>query len=242
MDALELLPELEGNGFNLSGVLPVADYDARVPAVWRSAAWLPGARSAVLLGCGGSALFRAARGSGDWSDGPDPVDRFTRKGLERQRDAWQAAGAATACALYCDQRDQAGRAVFADFSALAVACGLGVPSRLRILLHPRFGPWWSIRGLLLTESAFEPTPTRDWEPCRGCPAPCAQACPGERVVLESGFDIDACFQTRARRSDCRTACAARGHCVVGLDHRYDRDVEQYFAQSSWTSFARRKDR
>ena len=75
--ALELNSELTGAGFNLAGVLSSQQYDALVAAAWRSAALLPGARSAVLLACGGPDFFRAVRQAPDWQAGDDPCDRFT---------------------------------------------------------------------------------------------------------------------------------------------------------------------
>lgn len=234
MSSSHWLPELAENGIDVIGVTTAQRYDAVVGPPWRAARWLPTARSAVLLGCGGSRLFRAARGAPDWDAGPDPVDRFTRRWVERQRDAWRAEGFATESALYADRRSDGDRFAFADFAALAAACGLGTPSRLRILLHPRFGPWWSIRGLLLTERALAPTPPLAWDPCDGCPAPCADACPGAGVFAARGpLDVAACFETRRARADCRAQCASRRACVVGRDAAYEPDAERYFAQSAW---------
>jgi hypothetical protein len=135
------LPKLEESGFNLTGVLAAERYDALVAPAWRSVELLPGARSALVLGCGGPEFFRAVRRSPEWG-GRDPVDRFARRWVEAARDAWLAAGWATKCFFYFDRRGD----VFADFAQLANASGLGAPSRLRILLNPRYGPWWSRRA------------------------------------------------------------------------------------------------
>lgn len=225
----ELVPELRAAGFDLTAVVSVERYDALVPASWRTAALLPGARAAVLLGCGGPDFFRAARGAPEWRDGSDPIDRFARRCAEAQRDAWRSAGWPTQCYAYTDQRD----GQFADFSALAVAGGLGVPSRLGILLHPQHGPWWSLRTLLLTHRPLAPSPPLPWQPCDGCPAPCAEACVADDVVLSTGFDVAACFRTRGDVAACRTRCAARRACVVGRDSQYDAEAEAYFGQHAW---------
>jgi epoxyqueuosine reductase len=231
-----LTPELRSGGFNVAGVLAVDDYDALVARVWRREHLLPAARSAVLLGCGGADFFGALRDSPEWAEGIDPADRFARRVVEAHRDVWIERGWPSASFLYCDRRDDAGESHYANFAALAIACGLGVPSRLGILLHPTYGPWWAIRALLLTEREMAPTEALDWNPCDGCPAPCARACPGDAVVLPSGFDIRACFDTRAVTPACRTRCAARRACVVGGDEfAYQAEAEAHYMRSTWES-------
>ena len=232
----ELTSELCVGGFNLAGVLAIDDYDALVERVWRSDALLSGARSAVLLGCGGPDFFRALRDSPEWAGGIDPADRFARRVVEAHRDVWIERGWSSASFLYRDRRDDDGRSCYANFTALATACGLGVPSRLGILLHPTYGPWWAIRALLLTERELSPTAALDWNPCDGCPAPCAQACPSDAVVLPSGFDIRACFETRGVTPACRTRCAARRACVVGGDEvAYQEEAEAHYMRNTWES-------
>jgi epoxyqueuosine reductase QueG len=104
------------------------------------------------------------------------------------------------------------------------------------LLHPTYGPWWAIRALLLTEREIAPTPPLDWSPCDGCPAPCAQACPSDAVVLASGFDLQACFETRAATPACRTRCDARRACVVGGgEFAYQQEAEAYYMRNTWES-------
>jgi hypothetical protein len=224
---------LEVHGFNLVGALAADRYDQLVTSGWRCAETLPTARSAVLLCCGGPEFFRAVRSSPEWRAGVDPVDRFARRWVEFQRALWQEAGFDTRGFLYVDERESDGESHFADFASLAAASGIGVSSRLGILLHPRFGPWVSIRGLLLTERPCPPTKPLEWNPCFGCPAPCADACPSDRVMLDSGFDVEACFATKASTPICRTSCAARRACVYGQDQTYDRKAETYYTESAW---------
>ncbi len=239
---LGLDPALDDQGFNLVGALGVDRYDELVAPVWRSAQILPTARSAVLLGCGGPDFFRAVRCSPEWRAGVDPVDRFARRWLEFQRSLWRDAGFDTKGFVYVDVRESGGESHFADFTALAAASGIGASSRLGILLHPRFGPWVSIRGLLLTERSCPPTEALDWSPCPGCPAPCARACPSDRVVLTSGFDVEACFATKASTPVCRMSCAARRACVYGRDQAYDREAEIYHTENAWLLAASRSSR
>jgi hypothetical protein len=56
------------------------------------------------------------------------------------------------------------------------------------------------------------------------------------VVLPSGFDIRACFETRAAKPACRTRCAARRACVVGRDElAYQEEAEVYYTRNTWES-------
>jgi hypothetical protein len=230
---------LGAHGLNLVGALAADRYDSLVSPPWRTAEILPTARSAVLLGCGGPEFFRAARASDEWRAGVDPVDRFARRWVEFQCALWREAGFDTQGFLYADQRRSADESHFADFSSLAAASGIGVPSRLGILLHPRFGPWLSIRGLLLTERSCAPTKPLDWNPCPGCHAPCEQACPSDQVLLTSGFDVEACFATKESTPACRSSCAARRACVYGRDQVYDREAETYYNENAWLVGANR---
>jgi hypothetical protein len=232
--------ELDAQGFNLVGALAVERYDELVPPGWRSAECFPSTQSAVLLCCGGPNFFRAARRSHEWRSGVDPLDRFARRWVEFQCARWREAGFDTKGFLYTDERESDGESQFADFGRLGAACGIGVPSRLGILLHPRFGPWVSIRGLLLTERSCTPTAPLDWSPCVGCPAPCASACPSDDVVLSTGFDVAACFATKASIPSCQTACAARRACVHGGDEAYDREAESYFTEGAWLLAAEKR--
>jgi hypothetical protein len=205
-------------GLNLFGVLSIARYDALVPVSWRAAAERPGARSAVLVGAAGRALFTALGRAPEAGLAHDPLDHYTRRVVE-----------ATVEPL-------AGRAMFAferrgeryaDFVALGRAAGLGAPSRLGLLLHPEFGPWMSLRALMLLPLELPETPLLDaFEPCHGCSAPCSEACPGA-AVSAAGFDIGRCAETRRRVPGCGLKCDARHSCVLGREHRYEDIAEAH---------------
>jgi hypothetical protein len=56
------------------------------------------------------------------------------------------------------------------------------------------------------------------------------------VVLPSGFDIGACFETREVTPACRTRCAARRACIAGDDDSaYQEEAEAYYMRSTWES-------
>jgi len=210
-------------GLNLFGVLPIARYDAFVPAAWRAAAELPGARSAVLLGAAGRALFAAFSRAPEFDLARDPLDRYTRRVVET------AAEPLAGRALFAFER-RGER--YADFVALGGAAGLGAPSRLGLLLHPEYGPWMSLRALLLLPLELPETPAlRDFEPCRGCPAPCSEACPGAAIAVD-GFDIGRCAATRRRMPGCGLKCDARRSCVLGGGQRYVELAEAHHMRSA----------
>jgi hypothetical protein len=163
-----------------------------VPAVWRSREVLPDARTAIVVASGGRALWDAFERAPEFGTAQDPLDAYTRRVTE-------------AAALELESRRDGARALFAferrggqyaDFVELGRLAGLGAPSRLRLLLHPIYGPWMSLRAIVLTrlEWGTGPGGSLAFDPCRGCPAPCEA--PG--------------LSPAARR------CA----CVVGPEHTY----------------------
>lgn len=215
---------LEAAGLGLRGCLSQQRYDALVPGAWRSAALLPEARAALVLAAGGRALFEAFRASPEFGRGADPLDAYTRRVVE----AAAARLAAPSRALFAFER-RGGR--FADFVALGRAAGLGAPSRLGLLLHPVYGPWLSIRAVVLTATRLaESRPLAGFDPCRGCPAPCARACHGTALAA-ARFDARACAATRGSDPGCRLRCDARRACLVGPEHAYAPDAEAHHMRS-----------
>jgi epoxyqueuosine reductase QueG len=228
--ALGLDPRLEAAGFNTAGVLSASEYDALVPALWRSAALLANAQSVVVLGCGGRAFSEAFMHSSKAraTTERDPIDRFTARVVHAAIAEMAQRGASAHALFYWDQR----QGEFADFVALGCACGLGSESRLGILLHPVFGPWISLRAVILTQNSLPPTPPLPRPgPCVGCFAPCATACPAQAPAHER-FDIDACENTTLARAACRQHCDARRACVIGSTHAYPPEMEQMFRSAA----------
>jgi len=217
---------LDAAGFNALGVLGASQYDALVPPPFRLELFFPLAHSAVVLGSGGRALFDAFLRSPEASFGEDPLDAYTRR-IAHHAAAWPGLGAARALFAF-----ESREGVFADFVALGHAAGLGAPSRLGLLVHPRYGPWLSLRALLLCERKLAPTPAlTGFAPCEGCPAPCAEACHGS--ALEGPrFDTRACRDTRLREPACEARCDARRACVLGREHRYSERAEAHHMRAS----------
>ena len=212
MSVARVVARLADAGLALTGSIPIAEYDALVPPSWRSAVLAPGARSALVVGNAGRALWEHFTVSPERALAEDPLDAYTRRVLG------EAAGALApepAIGFYADRRE----GVYLPLVALAQRAGFGSPGRVGVLIHPVYGPWIAIRAVMLVAEALPfraPTP---FDPCTGCPAPCASACHG-RVVGPRGVDPAACHQARLTLSACALACDARSACVVGPEHAY----------------------
>ena len=180
---------LDAAGLNLRAALPIATYDAAVPEPWRSAALLPSAGCAIVIASGGRALWDAFSRAPESSAIADPLDAYTRRVTE----AAAAELEPGARALFAFERRGG---AYADFVELGRLAGLGAPSRLKLLLHPIYGPWMSLRAIVLARFEWNgglATPL-GFDPCRDCPAPCEATGPD--------------FTARRRA------------CVVGPEHVY----------------------
>jgi hypothetical protein len=213
-------PEMDAVGLNLAGVLPIGVYDLAVDESWSSQRLLPTARSAIVVGAGGTALSRSYRAVAGRGSLDNFVAQFVAGGCVRLRSLGWESRAFGYDALRGGQ--------YVDLIALAERAGLGAASRLGLLLHRQYGPWLSLRALVLTERRLPAAPGADeFSPCEGCAAPCSDACPVEAPrALPAGFDLGACGAQRALQGPCRLHCDARRACVVGPEHAYDLDAEE----------------
>ncbi len=207
---------LDAAGLGLRGAIEIARYDEAVPGAWRSAAILPHARTAIVVASGGRSLWDAFARAPEFGAATDPLDAYTRRITEaataqlepqvsRSERKFRAAsrrraktiGPASeghrrggARALFAFER---WGGVYADFVVLGRLAGLGAPSRLGLLLHPLYGPWTSLRAVVLTSGEWDPGPPLAFDPCPRCAAPCALA---------------------------PSYAAARRACVIGPEHIY----------------------
>ncbi len=237
----EVAAPLLAAGFNLAGVLRASDYDALVPQGWSSRILLPAARVAILLGCGGQAFSRALSTQPEATHPEHPFDRFAGRVIQAAVGTLRSSGWQTSVFSYLERRDSRGErddaaGEFLDLIALARASGMGETGRLRLLLHPTFGPWMSIRGLLLSAIDLPPSaPSRPrFDPCAGCSA-CEEACkaqafgpPGPQAEL----DMMLCHAHRLDADGCSDSCAARRACVLGSQHAYASSVEAHHMRIS----------
>jgi hypothetical protein len=194
---------LEGTGIELVGSCRIDEYDARAPAPLRSASWLPGARGLVVAGSAGPRLWRAFRARFEVRPEllamADPYDTFVGELLARADAALEGEGVPFRrfdAAVYAPVR--------LDFVAMARLVGLGSPGPFGLLIHPRYGAWWALRGAWLVDADVDPAVEAP-SPCAGCPAPCVGGWANAGPIARATADV-------------------RSRCVVGQDSRYD--VEQ----------------
>ena len=236
--ALGLDASLDAAGLNVAAVLSHERYDALVPDAWQARALLPGAVSVFVIGSGGPAFHWAARGARP--DAQHPLDEFLEELVTRAASKLERAGCATRAVFYWERRGEDDREPgrFADFVALARAAGLGASSRLGLLVHPTFGPWFAIRALLLSELPSPDSTATDaqFDPCASCSAPCVEACPGA-AVSRGRFSGERCAGTREELAQCAQRCDARLACPIGVDHRYDPGALAYHMTSQFRGAA-----
>lgn len=161
----------------------------------------------------------------------DPLDTFTRRMAERLRGVLDAG--------FVEMRFPFASGL--DFVSLGERLGVGARSRLKILIHPTFGPWMAFRMLFFVRAADGVVPAAPPAPanvCDGCAGPCVAACPAGALTGPAGeerLDYMASFAHRvAHPGVCASACAARLACPVGLDFRYGDD---FIAHSHRRAFA-----
>ena len=210
-------------GLNLVGVASVADWDASQPEARRSAALCEGARSVVVVGNGGTALWDALiedlRGEPrHLTEEAHPVDAFVRRHVDAMapllagyRHRWFFAAAEAE--------------VHIDFRMLAQLAGLGADSKLGLLLHPVYGPWLGLRAACFIDEEMQVS-SRVSGSCEGCAAPCASACPGA-AFAEGKWAVDPCAAFHQTSTVCASSCDARAACPVGAEHRYEALQYQY---------------
>ena len=183
-------------------------------------ALLPGCRSIVVLGSGGSAL---------WQDLAEAVRSDPRRLTEHdhpledhvQRRVEEA-----------DPHPLGRRWLYAadprvPMQELALQAGLGTRSRLWLILHPHFGPWMALRAACLTTEVLPlDGPAQHPSPCEACSAPCVAACPAE-ALSQGDLDWSRCIDHQATVDRCAPLCHSRRACPEGAQHAYSALQQAY---------------
>ncbi|MEL7274685.1 MAG: hypothetical protein AAGK33_14760 [Pseudomonadota bacterium] len=174
----------------------------------------------LLIGNIGSSLWPAFSTSPEFSDGgKDPLDRWTvsQLGPFAQR-------------LGATVRYPFGRPFwpFQDYAKRATGMD---NSPLGLLIHPQYGLWMALRGLIVFEGDFAvPTRPVDWHPCERCvEKPCLQTCPVS-AFTDDGYDYVSCraHVASAAGGECFSGgCLARRACPVGEGFAYDEDHQAF---------------
>ena len=230
-------------GFGLVGAVDAADYDASLPlgqSIRRAVLRMPAAGTLVILGSGGRHFWDSMQVSASIASarpGYDPIDEASEQRLA-ELVAWLGSHSVSASLALPNDPDAL------DFVRLASMSGLGrVSPVMGLLLHEEFGPWVSLRGVLLLEGypfgAIDAKPST-FDPCTPCSKPCVTACPAEVFDGKGVVDLARCASHRLG-GGCDTGCDARRACPVGADARYGADEEAFrhayslFAMRRWSS-------
>ncbi|MFZ5480233.1 MAG: hypothetical protein ACOZNI_25945 [Myxococcota bacterium] len=214
-------------GLNLVGVASVGAWDAVMPEARRSDVLLPGAKSIVVVGSGGGALWEAfladlRRDPRGLTGEKNPLDAFVRRQVERVEVPGPHRWFRTA----------ADETTHIDFRMAAFLAGLGSQSRLGLLLHPVYGTWVGLRAACFTTEDLEPDVPGGPDLCQWCEAPCVAACPGG-AFPNGKWEVDPCGAFHFDSDRCARTCHAREACPVGAEHRYpDAEIAYHYARAS----------
>lgn len=225
-------------GLNLIAATPIARYDYMVKEVSRASAIDPDARSIVVIGNGGGAMWNSlkahAAGNPGWWNRDNPLDDFIGEVIERDVAAPLRASGVRCTTVYPFM--SAGPTL--NFIELGKVAGIAAPSILGVTVHPVYGPWIAFRAALLLDEAIDwPGEALGFDPCPRCTVrSCIPACPAGAVSLESGWDIPRCLTHRVEvEPDCTPRCHARAGCVLGPEHRYPDDELAYHQMRALSS-------
>jgi hypothetical protein len=179
---------------------------------------LPGAGGAVVVGDGGGAFFAGFQAHRPPADADDnPLDRYTAHTIERAATQALAPDPFLIAFPFARAPGNSTSTGWLPFQRLGQVAGLPRPGPLGVQVHPRFGPWWGYRALIVVRQPLVEEPPLA-APCDGCAAPCVRACPADALAGRH-LNIDRCAGHRLQ-DHCADRCASRLACVAGPEHRY----------------------
>jgi hypothetical protein len=223
MDAVAALRHaLAEDGLDVQGVASAAAWDAAVPASRTTDALFPGTRSILCIGNGAGRLWDGfladlAADPRGLTEQVDPLDAYVRR---RVRAAEAALGDLPRRWFWA----AADADLHIDFRLLAGLAGLGVQSRLGLLIQRERGMWIGLRAACFLPIELDVAPPVTDHPCDGCDAPCVTACPGG-AFPDGRWSVDLCARFHQESATCERSCVSRLACPVGAERRYT--PEQY---------------
>ena len=218
-----LVDRLAQVGLNHWGVVSTERYDATARDGVKTGDLFPDARSILVFASGGTALWDAF--TADLTANPShlvdeqhPLDAFVMRAVNAGSQSLQGLPHRWFYAA-------AEAKVHLDFRTLAVTAGIGVPSRLGLVIDETYGPWLGLRAACMLPISL-PETEAGVDLCSPCASPCISACPGSALV-GGQWSVEACASFHRTSDVCATQCDARGACPLGDKHRYSRDQVRY---------------
>ncbi|MGI9350625.1 MAG: ferredoxin [Rhizobiaceae bacterium] len=180
--------------------------------------------NALLVGNHGPDMWNIFSASPEYADSqPDPMNRWTRRVITN-----------LTADLECEAFYPFDKPYW-PFQRIAQTAMEIRPSPLGILVHPQYGLWHALRGLLIIRdfdemlnqfSSLLPNGDKMNHPCDTCTdKPCLTACPVAAFTGEQ-LNVRSCFAhiDGGEKPDCLgLGCMARNACPIGIEHRYCSD-------------------
>jgi hypothetical protein len=171
----------------------------------------------LMVGNAGPAMWQ--RFAAERSDGPSPLDTWTRTVVTRVAEQFGAH------AVYPFERP------YLPFQAWSMRAEPCHASPIQMLIHPAFGLWHALRGaLLFPHEIVLPERACLASPCDACrDRPCLSTCP-VGALSAAGYDAPRCLAHLADLAgrDCLDlGCCARRACPVGSTYRYAPDQARF---------------
>lgn len=211
----------------------------------------------ILLGHGGTDLWKAIAEQGTDIDSPDPVDDYTLKSLS----AWFNARHIKHSFLYpmlphahTAADKSALKPIHVPLQTLGLLAGWHHSSPMKVGINRQWGLWYAYRAVVLADSTF-PADKQNVEgsslervnnsaavsssPCDTCSSkPCISACPAD-ALSEGTLRFERCAAFRLQpNSPCAQRCLAREACPVAVEHRYSTQQIQYHYSRSLETLKR----
>ena len=166
-----------------------------------------GTRTLLMIGPKEPGFWPHLQAQPEWN-GPDPVDRWSRRVIGR-----------VACDLGAKALFPFGGPPYQPFYSWALRTGRVWDSPVKLLVHATQGLMVSFRGALALAQTT-PLPPPAIQPCAACAKPCLTACPAG-ALTGAGYDVPLCHAhlSQPAGTDCMTrGCLVRSTCPAGAGY------------------------
>ena len=166
-----------------------------------------GTRTLLMIGPKEPGFWPHLQAQPEWN-GPDPVDRWSRRVIGR-----------VACDLGAKALFPFGGPPYQPFYSWALRTGRVWDSPIKLLVHATQGLMVSFRGALALAQTI-PLPPPAIQPCAACAKPCLTACPAG-ALTGAGYDVPLCHAhlSHPAGTDCMTrGCLVRSTCPAGAGY------------------------